>query len=182
MFTSIQAIISQPEQEEVVPSCTSLFMTVEQYSDENDATVLCPRTTLMSDDMRALLLRTDAGHNLFARYRRTQNSGDLDQSIDHFEQASDVCPMDHPCRSAALFNLAIANFVSCRANETRPDLDIPINLFRDALHLRPTGHPDRPVTQLHPVIDLLSRFTKRGFQTDADAATELLSDVLDVCQ
>ncbi|KAG1879628.1 CHAT domain-containing protein [Suillus tomentosus] len=63
-----QPIISQPEQEEVVPSCTSLFMTVEQYSDENDAKVLCPRTTLMSDDMHALLLRTDAGHNLLARY------------------------------------------------------------------------------------------------------------------
>ncbi|KAG1846206.1 hypothetical protein DFJ58DRAFT_615063, partial [Suillus subalutaceus] len=91
---------------------------------------------------------------------------DLDQSIDHFERASNLCPMDHPYCPAALFNLATAKFVSCQANGTHPDLDIPIFLFQDTLNLRPTGHPDRPVTQLHLAISLLSHFAKQGFQTD----------------
>ncbi|KAG2336891.1 hypothetical protein BDR05DRAFT_1005489 [Suillus weaverae] len=175
-------IIFQPKQEEVVSSCTSLVVRVERRSDENGAAVLCPLTTFMSDDIRALLLRTDAGHGLLARYRRMQNHRDLDQSINHFEHALDICPMDHPCRPAALFNLATAKFVNCQANGTHADLDIPISLFQDALDLRPIGHLDRPVTQLHLAISLLSRFVKRGFQTDADTAEELLSEILDVCR
>ncbi|KAG2342069.1 hypothetical protein BDR05DRAFT_949327 [Suillus weaverae] len=175
-------IIFQPKQEEVVSSCTSLVVRVERRSDENGAAVLCPLTAFMSDDIRALLLRTDAGHGLLARYRRMQNHRDLDQSINHFEHALDICPMDHPCRPAALFNLATAKFVNCQANGTHADLDIPISLFQDALDLRPIGHLDRPVTQLHLAISLLSRFVKRGFQTDADTAEELLSEILDVCR
>ncbi|KAG1778190.1 CHAT domain-containing protein [Suillus placidus] len=174
--------IFQPKQEEVVSACTSLLMTLEQrLSDENDAAVLCPLTTLMSDDMRALLLRTDAGHGLLARYRRMQNHRDLDQSINHFECALGLCSMNHPYRPAALFNLATAKFVSCQADGRHLNLDIPINLFHDALNLRPTDHPDRTVTQLHLAIALLSRFAKLGSQTDADAAEELLSEVLDAC-
>ncbi|KAG2143665.1 hypothetical protein DEU56DRAFT_791824 [Suillus clintonianus] len=140
-------IILQPKQEEVVSSRTLLFMIVEQRrSDENDATILRPLTTLASDDMRALVLRTDAGRVLLARYRRTQNIRDLDKSITHFERASDFCAMGHPCRPAALFNLASAKFVNCQVNGTYFDLDISISLFQDAFDLRPIDHPDRPVS------------------------------------
>ncbi|KAG2151157.1 TPR-like protein [Suillus bovinus] len=172
----------QPKQGEVVSTCTSLFMVVEQrFSDQNDGRILCPLTTLTSRDMDALAQRTDAGHRLLARYRRTQNDNDLDQSINHFERASDLCPVDHPYRPAAMFNLATAKFISCQANGRYLDLDIPISLFQDALDLYPTGHPDRPTTQLHLAISLLSRFARREFQRDADTAEELLSEVLDVC-
>ncbi|KAG2151666.1 CHAT domain-containing protein [Suillus bovinus] len=175
-------IIFQPKQGEVVSACTSLFMTVEQrLSNQNDAGVLCPLPTLTSRDVDTLALKTDAGHRLLTRYRRMQNSGDLDQSIKHFERASDLCPMDHSYRPAALFNLATAKFIGCQANRTYLDLDIPISLFQDALDLRPTGHADRPITQLHLAVALLFRFAKRGFQIDADAAKKLLSEVLDVC-
>ncbi|KAG2151623.1 CHAT domain-containing protein [Suillus bovinus] len=122
---------------------------------------------------------TDDGHRLLAQYRRTQNSGDLDQSINHFERASNLCPLDHPYHPAALFNLATAKFISCQANGTYLDLDIPIALFQDALDLRPTGHPDRPITQLHLAMTLLSRFAKSGFQTDVDTAKEEVISLLD---
>ncbi|KAG1811962.1 CHAT domain-containing protein [Suillus variegatus] len=105
----------------------------------------------------ALALKTDAGHRLFARYRRTQNSEDLEQSIKHFERASDLCTMDHPYRPAALFNLATAKFVSCQADGRYLDVDIPISLFQGALDSRPTDHPDRSIAQLHLAIALLSR-------------------------
>jgi CHAT domain-containing protein/ferredoxin len=175
-------IIFQPKQGEVVSPCTSLFMTLEQrVPDENNATVLCRLTTVTSRDMDALALKTDAGHRLLARYRRTQNNKDLDQSINHFERALDLCPADHFYRPAALFNLATAKFVSCQVDGRHLDLDMPISLFQDALDLRPTDHPDRTVNQLHLAIALLSRFATRGFQTDADAAQELLSEVIDAC-
>ncbi|KAG1718456.1 CHAT domain-containing protein [Suillus lakei] len=72
---------------------------------------------------------------------------------------------DDPYHPAALFNLATAKFVSFRANGTHPDLDISITLFQNALDLRPTGHPDRTITQLHLAIAL---FAKRGSQMDAE--------------
>ncbi|KAG2066684.1 hypothetical protein BDR04DRAFT_1121026 [Suillus decipiens] len=148
-------IVFQPKLGDVVSPCTSLFMTLEQrLLDENDVSVLCPPTTVISDNMHALVLTTDAGHHLFARYCRTHNSRDLDQSIKHFERASDLCSMDHPCRPAVLFNLAAAKFVSCQTNGRYLDLDIPVALFQDALDLRPI---------------------------DADVAKELLSEVVGVC-
>ncbi|KAG2125645.1 CHAT domain-containing protein [Suillus bovinus] len=176
------SIIFEPKEDEVVSACTSLFMTVEQrLPDQNDTAGLCPLTTVMSDDMDSLALETDTGHRHLVQYRRTQDSGDLNQSINHFECALDLCPVDHPYRPAALFNLASAKFISCQANGIYLDLDIPICLFQRALDSRPMGHPDRPTTQLHLAISLLSRCAKHGFQTDADTAKELLSEVLDVC-
>ncbi|KAG1804572.1 CHAT domain-containing protein [Suillus variegatus] len=158
-------IMFQPKQEDIVSACTSLFMTVEQrLSDQNDGGVLYSVSTLTSRDRDG-----------------TQNSMDLDQSISHFERASDLCPVNHPYCPAALLNLATAKFISCQANGRYLDLDIPISLFQEALDLRPIDHPDRPMTQLHLAISLLSRFARWGFQTDADTAEELLSDVLDVC-
>ncbi|KAG1729051.1 hypothetical protein EDD22DRAFT_974044 [Suillus occidentalis] len=176
-------IIFQPGHDEVISACTSLFMTLEQrLSDGNNTAALCHPTTLTSgENTDTLTLRTDAGYHLLARYRRTQDNSDLNRSIKHFERASDLCPMDHPYRPAALFNLANVKFVSCQADGRFLDLDIPISLFQDALDLRPSDHPDRAITQLHLGIAILSRFAKRGFQTDADAAEELLNEVLDVC-
>ncbi|KAG1830006.1 CHAT domain-containing protein [Suillus variegatus] len=175
-------MIFQPKQGEVVSPCTSLFMRVEQQlSDQNDAAVPCPLTTLASRNMDALALKTDAGHRLLARYHRTRNSGDLEQSIKHFERASDLCPVDHLYRPAALFNLATAKFINCQAEGRYLDFDMPISLFEGALDSRATDDPDRSVTQVHLAIALLSRFAKRGFQMDADAAEELLSEVLEVC-
>ncbi|KAG1842148.1 hypothetical protein F4604DRAFT_1984150 [Suillus subluteus] len=144
--------------------------------------------------VQELLDRSEKSHHVKEYYSHTrsaqaggshismmQNSRDIDQSINHFECTSDLCPMDHPYRPAALLNLATAKFVSCQADGRHLDLDIPINMFQDALDLCPTDHPDRTITQLHLTIALQSRFEKRGFQTDADAARELLSKVLDVC-
>ncbi|KAG0708377.1 CHAT domain-containing protein [Suillus ampliporus] len=174
--------VFQPKAGEVISSCTSLFITVEQRISPEDATVLRLIHPLASSEMDTLILRTDAGHRLLARYRRTQNYKDLGQSIEHFEHACQLCPDNHPCRSAVLSNIATARLINCQGNGTYDlDLDVPISLLQDALELRPTGHPDRPVTQLHLAIALVSRFAKRSFQADADAAEELLNEVLDVC-
>ncbi|KAG1820882.1 uncharacterized protein BJ212DRAFT_1297375 [Suillus subaureus] len=156
---NLHSIIFQPKQGEVVSSCTSLFMTLEQQlSDEHNTTVLCPLTTC-----------------------RMQNSRDLNQSIKHFEHTMDLCLMDYPYCPAVLFNLGIAKFVSCQADRRYLNLNFSINLFQDALNLCPTDHPDQTVTQLHLAIALLFHFTKWGFQMDANAAEELLSEVLKVC-
>ncbi|KAJ8587014.1 hypothetical protein M405DRAFT_742629 [Rhizopogon salebrosus TDB-379] len=133
-----------------------------------------------SNDVHTLILITDAGHCILGRYHRTQDIRDLDQSIKYFERSCDLCPVDHPCRPAALVNLAMGKFISCQVNGTYLDLDLPISLFHNALDLCSIGHPDRPSTQLHLAIALLSRFAKRGFQADADVAVMLFREALDL--
>ncbi|KAG1735671.1 uncharacterized protein EDB91DRAFT_549383 [Suillus paluster] len=145
-----------PSTGDIVSSCTSLFATVEQQvSYVDDTTVFCPIVPSTSCDTHALRLMTDAGHRLLVRFHRTQDYRDLDRSIKEFERTSDLCLIDRPCRPAALPNLAITKFVSFQVNGTYLDLNIPISLFQDALRLRPTSHPDRPVIQLHLAIALL---------------------------
>ncbi|OJA20351.1 hypothetical protein AZE42_10538 [Rhizopogon vesiculosus] len=175
-------IVFQPKEGVVVSPCTSLFVKVErQLSCEPDMGILCPITVSTPHDMRDVMLMTDAGHCTLGRYYRTQNCMDLDQSIKHFECARDLCPNDHPCRSAALFNLATANFISWQVNGKYFDLDTAISLFQGALDLRPIGHPDRPATQLHLAIAFLSRFVKCGLKTDGDIAKTLLNEAPDAC-
>jgi hypothetical protein len=58
-----------------------------------------------------------------------QTSGDLDQSIKHFEGALRLCPMGHSCRAAAVFNLASVKFASCQANGIYLDLAISITIL-----------------------------------------------------
>ncbi|KAG1880060.1 hypothetical protein F4604DRAFT_1679180 [Suillus subluteus] len=122
-----------------------------------------------------------ASHHILAQYSRMQNSRDLDRFIMHFRHTSDLCPVGHPCRPVTLFNLAFVKVISCQGNESYLDLDITISLFQDTLDLRPTGHLDHAVTELHLAVALLSRFMKWWLQADADAAEELLSDVLHTC-
>jgi hypothetical protein len=62
-------ILFQPKQGEVVSPCTSLFMTLEQrLSDENDAAVLCPVTTVSDQCSLAL------SENSFWTRKRGSNS------------------------------------------------------------------------------------------------------------
>ena len=91
---------------------------------------------------------TDRGHHALNRYREHQEQRDLDESIRCFEHVHDMCPPTHPSRAAVLFNLATAKLIHCRVNDSSPDLDAPINLYRDVLCLRPLGHPDHPLTLL----------------------------------
>ncbi|KAG1857354.1 hypothetical protein DFJ58DRAFT_840648 [Suillus subalutaceus] len=169
MLTSITAIIFQPKQGEVV------------------STFLLPITTLTFRDMDALVLKTDAGHCLLARYCKTQNSMDIDQSIKHFERASDLCHMDHPYRPAALLNLATTKFAYADAAEESLSevLDVchtDSHIHRAALlaiktsALHPAGNTDasdlgqeRPVASMLPLSpDQLARRAARCLQRDDD--------------
>ncbi|KAG2153737.1 CHAT domain-containing protein [Suillus bovinus] len=63
------------------------------------------------------------------------------------------------------------------SNKPHLDFDIPISLFQDVIDLPPTGHPDRPITQFHLAIALLSSL----IQMDDHVTEDLPSEVLDVC-
>ena len=130
--------------------------------------------------MRRLGELTDMGHTALVRYRELQEQPDLDESIRHFEHARDLCPVEHPRRATVLFNLATAKLIYCRVNDVSPNLDVPIDLYRAALRLRPHGHPDRPFTLLSLGIALQARFQRQRDAVDEAEAQNLLSQVMDV--
>ena len=65
-------------------------------------------------------------------------------------------------------------------NDSSPDLDVPINLYRDVLRLRPRGHLDHPSTLLSLGIALEARFQRHQDEVDGREGRSLLSQVLDV--
>jgi tetratricopeptide (TPR) repeat protein len=64
--------------------------------------------------------------------------------------------------------------------DSSPDLDVPINLYRDVLRLRPHGHPDHPFTLLSLGIAVEARFQRQHDEADGIEGKSLLSQVLDV--
>ncbi|KAG1830064.1 CHAT domain-containing protein [Suillus subalutaceus] len=89
---------------------------------------------------------TDAGHVRFAKYGDTQI---LDQ-----------CPVGHPHQAAALTNFAWARLQGYIRNDFQ-DIDSITSLFREALALRPQGHPDHPLSIYHLTEALTWRYSKR---------------------
>ncbi|KAF8840304.1 hypothetical protein BDN67DRAFT_1003061 [Paxillus ammoniavirescens] len=171
-----------PEECEVVTLCPSLEATVELLSPQDtNMIIFCAPVSAKSDEARAVAEAMDMGHVHMRRYYKDADELHINNAITQFHRALDRCPINHPTRSAALSNLALAKFISSQARGTHRDLDVPIFLFKDALDLRPHDHPDHPSTMLKLAIALSSRFNKRGDATDADEANQLLANVLDIC-
>ncbi|KAG1717956.1 CHAT domain-containing protein [Suillus lakei] len=91
--------------------------------------------------------RTDAGHTKFVEFV-TSNRFVLDR-----------CPVGHPDRSAALANLAWARFEG-DARKDLQDIESTTSLFRDALVLRPQGHPDHVLSLYHFIRAMIWHYKK----------------------
>ena len=123
---------------------------------------------------------TDKGHRALGRYREAQEPHELNESIAHFERARDLCPPDHHGHAIVLFNLATAKLIYCQVNNVSPDFDAPIDLYRASLSLRPSGHPDYPLTLFNLGIALVARFQRLHNEVDVAEGKAFLSQVLDV--
>ncbi|EPT05822.1 hypothetical protein FOMPIDRAFT_1045122 [Fomitopsis schrenkii] len=62
----------------------------------------------------------------------------------------------------------------------RADLDSAITLHREALELRPTGHPDRSSSLNNLAIALQTRFKQLGDRADLDSAITLHREALEL--
>ena len=124
---------------------------------------------------------TDEGHKSLSRYHKDEKPEDLKHSLACFERALQACALADQCRAVVLFNLATARLISCQVGITSPDFDVPITLYRDALDLRPVGHPDRLATVLHLARATMSRFLHWGGNSYAAEATSLIAEVQGAC-
>ncbi|KAF8431187.1 hypothetical protein L210DRAFT_3651244 [Boletus edulis BED1] len=125
---------------------------------------------------------TNHGHSALSRYRKHGGKRDLEHYIAEFERPLNTCPPNYPCRAAAQSNLATAQFILCRVDDTNASWEIPLGLYHNALAARPVGHADRPSTLIQLAAAYLARFEEQGdgfdgaqVETSLHEATELSS-------
>ncbi|KAH0828722.1 hypothetical protein J3R83DRAFT_3133 [Lanmaoa asiatica] len=169
-------VIVFPEREGESP-CSSLLIAVQQWHCNHRA----PPSSQMygsfdGEESPELVTLTDQGHDALLRYHKHHSKEDLDLSVACFERALHTCPAAHTCRAAALFNLAIALFVTSQAHGT--SLDPAISHYREALGLRHSGHPDRPATLLHLSQALLHHYGATGHEASPEGELQKLIDEL----
>ncbi|KAG2134129.1 CHAT domain-containing protein [Suillus clintonianus] len=132
------------------------------------------------DDCR-IARDTDAGHTRLSEYMRGRSEVHiLDDAMNHFELVLDQCPVDHPDHAAALTNLAWARLQGYIHKDLR-GIYIATSLFRDALALRPQGHPDRPISLYHLIEALIWRYSYHATTVDIYKSAHLCHELLPLC-
>ncbi|KAI9566383.1 hypothetical protein HD554DRAFT_1189325 [Boletus coccyginus] len=168
-----------PKDGDVVSPCSSILVTVKQQesesSDSSASKVLGPHCST-TESRGELEDATNQGHSALSRYRKHEGKRDLEYSIDEFERALSICPLDHPCLAAAQSNLAMAKFILCQVEDTEASFEVPITLYRNALAARPVGHLDRPSTLIQLAAVHFARFERQRDEISRTLAEVLLHE------
>jgi hypothetical protein len=123
---------------------------------------------------------TNAGHEQLATYVTSEMVSHLNDAVKHFQFVLDLCPVGHPHRAAALTNLAWARLQGYIRNNVQ-DIDSIISLFREALALRPQGHPDHPLYIYHLTEALTWCYSKECTTVYIQESVELWCKLLPLC-
>ncbi|KAG1841918.1 CHAT domain-containing protein [Suillus subalutaceus] len=123
---------------------------------------------------------TDVGHERFATYVTSKTVSHLNDAVKHFQFVLDQCPVGHPHRAAALTNLAWTHLQGY-IRKNFQDIDSITSLFREALALRPLGHPDHPLSIYHLLKALIWRYSKECTAAYIHESAELSCKLLPLC-
>ncbi|KAG2362773.1 CHAT domain-containing protein [Suillus spraguei] len=157
-----------------VRPCLTLNATVLHFSDNRGSALLDSITE------SGIARETDAGHERFATYVTSKTVSYLNDAIQHFQSVLDQCLVGHPDRAGALTNLAWARLQGYIQNDFQ-DIDSVASLFREALTLRPEGHPNHPLSIYHLVKALIWRFSKEKITAYIHEAAHLCCKLLPLC-
>ncbi|KAG1862765.1 CHAT domain-containing protein [Suillus subalutaceus] len=165
--------ISFPPVRDVRPSLT-LKTAVVHVSDNQDGALFD------SIDECSIARHTDAGHARFATYVINKTVSHLVDAVEHFQLVLDRCPIGHLDRAVALTNLACSRFEGYRLKDIQ-DIDSTTALFREALALRPQGHPDHPLSIYHLLKALILRYRKECTAVYIQECAQLYFNLLPLC-
>ncbi|KAG2143668.1 CHAT domain-containing protein [Suillus clintonianus] len=165
--------LSFPPVRGVTPSLT-LKVTVVHASDNQDGALL---DSLVDCEIAR---ETDAGHVRFSRYMRHYRVSHLNGAVERFQLVLDRCPVDHPDHAAALTNLAWASLRGYIRNDFQ-DIDTTTSLFREALALRPQGHPDHALSLYYLITALNWRYSKEPTAVFIHESLQLCCKLLPLC-
>ncbi|KAG2083846.1 CHAT domain-containing protein [Suillus cothurnatus] len=165
--------ISFPSVDGVHPSLT-LKATVLHDCDNQDSALLDSIVECQ------IVQDTDAGHERFSTYVKSKRVTHLNDAVKRFQLVLDQCPVGHPHRAAALTNLAWAQLEGYIQNDFQ-DIEYITSLFREALALRPQGHPDHPSSIYHLLKALIRRYIRERTAAYIHECAELFCKLLPLC-
>ncbi|KAI9573121.1 TPR-like protein [Boletus coccyginus] len=172
-----------PMDGDVVTPCSSISVTVKRQkcesSDPSGLKVLDPHCST-TESRGELEDATNNGHSALSHYRKHGEKRDLERSIEQFEHALSICPLDHSCLAAAQSNLAMVKLILCQAEHMDASLEVPLGLYRNALAARPVGHLDRPSTLVQLAVVHFARFEKQGDEGERALAEALLYEAMEL--
>jgi len=123
---------------------------------------------------------TDVGHARLAEYMTSKTFSHLRDAVEQFQSVLDQCPVEHPDRAAALFNLASARLIGYFKKDLQA-IDSSISLFREALALRPQGHLDHIISLYYLIEALTQRYLAEDTAVDLHESMQLSSRLLPLC-
>ncbi|KAG2122494.1 CHAT domain-containing protein [Suillus clintonianus] len=165
--------VSFPPIRGVTPSLTLKAAVVYACHNEDDA----PFDSLVDSEIAR---ETDAGHTRYTEYTTTEAVSHLNHALQHFQLVLDRCPVDHPDHAAALTNLARARLQGYVQNDLQ-DIDATTSLFREALALRPQGHPDHALSLYHLILALNLCHSKERTAVFIHESLQLCCKLLPLC-
>ncbi|KAG1826657.1 hypothetical protein EV424DRAFT_1345440 [Suillus variegatus] len=123
---------------------------------------------------------TDAGHERFATFVTSNTVSYLNDAVQHFQSVLDQCPVGHLDRATAFTIFAWARLQGYIQNDSQ-DVDSINSLFREALALRPQGHPDHPLSIYHLLQALIWCYNKEGTTVYIQESAQLSCKLLPLC-
>ncbi|KAG2033623.1 CHAT domain-containing protein [Suillus americanus] len=123
---------------------------------------------------------TDAGHAQFAEYMTSKTVSHFNDAVQHFQLVLDQCPVDHADHAAALTNLACARLEGYVQKDIQ-DADTTTSLFREALALRPQGHPDHALSLYNLIRALNWHYSKEPTAIYIHESAQLCCKLLPLC-
>ncbi|KAG1742804.1 hypothetical protein EDB19DRAFT_596451 [Suillus lakei] len=125
--------------------------------------------------------RTHASHTQNLKYTRSNNGvSHLNGAVNYFQWVVVQCVGGHPDCAAALTNLARGRLQGY-IREDSQEIDSTISLFRDALALRPQGHPDHPPFPCHLIAALNWCYNNERAAVDIHESAQLCCKLLHLC-
>ncbi|KAF8549065.1 hypothetical protein OG21DRAFT_1488841 [Imleria badia] len=179
LLDNTRLITFSPTEGELSP-CSSLLITMERQPSHDSGAAPDHDADFGWEESSELAQLTDQGHSALLRYRDDPRKEHVTASVGYFEHALSICPNDHRCYAVALCNLGRAHFIQCQINRSM-ELSTTISYYREALELRPVGHPDRPGTLLRLAEVLLYCYGKVGFEEFPGEIVTLASEVQACC-
>ncbi|KAG2122498.1 CHAT domain-containing protein [Suillus clintonianus] len=123
---------------------------------------------------------TEAGYARYAEYITSKTVSHLNDALQHFQSVLGRCSVDHPDHAAALTNLAYARLLGYIRNELQ-DIDTTTSLFREALALRPQGHPNHTLSLYNLITALNWRHSKERTAVFIHECLQLCYKLLPLC-
>ncbi|KAG9009267.1 hypothetical protein FRB94_012336 [Tulasnella sp. JGI-2019a] len=163
------------ESDERQDSPTSYFDLPTQSGDQQQ-NMGAPAFEEDDPELRAGSL-SDLSLRLWVQFEETGNRSDLDQSIEHGEEALKLWPEEHPFKAMSLSNLAVGLSKRFEQTKNNDDLDRSIEYGEEAVKLWPEAGESRVTPLSNLALGLTTRFKRTRKLIDLARSVEHLQEV-----